>query len=277
MPEALAALLRTTIPDIILEEWQRQAREHTATGFYASWMAFQWLFPYQGNEWSTALQHMAPYAYVLEYGHDGYHLPEKIDWGAAEARGKAKRTKDGRRYLNIPLRHYSPGSASGGIASGRARAEMSASAYALAVKMNRSREAYLKAQEAFARTGRKAVRGNRWMSKAYSLPTAPSALRDRAIAKEGHPGYTWRSPELQGLTQKTQVSPSGVRSSTYTTFRTLMEDSVGWYIPPMQGYGFAAKTREAIKPAVEEAVGTAARQDVADIIAEAFAARGFTS
>ena len=83
----LRALVTGVIPDLILAEWQNQAKDHVATGFYSSFLAFSWIFPYEGNEFATAVANNAPYAHVLEDGHGGYHLPEKIDWGAAEGRG----------------------------------------------------------------------------------------------------------------------------------------------------------------------------------------------
>jgi hypothetical protein len=50
------------------------------------------------------------------------------------------------------------------------------------------------------------------------------------------------------------------------TFRTITEDSVGWYLPPMPGYQFAARTVEAVRQQVTELVGEAARDDVVDVL-----------
>jgi hypothetical protein len=259
----LRALVTGVIPDLIMSAWVDVAKEHVATGFYSSFLAFSWIYPWAGNEMATAVANIAPYAHVLEDGHDGYHLPEKIDWGAAEARGTAHRSKKGTRYILVPFRHSTPGAASGGITSGRASTMMRPEVYRAALTALRGDR---KRKEAIAARKRLDAAGP-WMSRAYSLPAYPAALRARAEAQEGQPGYTWRASKYEGLTRKEQVNPhTGTTSGVYMTFRAVTEDSVGWFIPPAPGYHFAAQTAEAIKPELRELVGEAARADVVELI-----------
>ena len=71
------------------------------------------------------------------------------------------------------------------------------------------------------------------------------------------------------------MSPeTGTRSSTWMTFRTLTEESVGWFIPSFTGYHFAQRVLELVRDPVRQLVAEAARADVADLISVQVGARG---
>jgi hypothetical protein len=259
----IQAALGGAVPDLILATWQELAGEHVHTGFYNSFLSFSRMYPYGGDPLSCAVANTAPYAKALEDGRAGFHLPSAIDWGAAQGRGTAKVSKAGRRYLRVPFRHYTPGGAAGGLSSGRGRAMMPASVHRDALTALRGDRTRREARDAAARLAEAGPR----LSRPYSLPGFPAALRARALQVEGMPGYTWRSPLYAGMRRREQVNPvTGNTSGVFQTLRTLTEDSVGWYIPPFGGFHFAARTVERVRPMIEEILGEAAREDLVELI-----------
>lgn len=261
--------------DLVIAQWQELAAEHRASGRYASELTFERIAPYRGDDYMVAVQNVAPYAQVLEDGHAGFHLPSVIDWGAAEARGTAKRTAKGTRYLTIAFRHYTPGSESGGISSARARAMMPRQVY------NDARiaaDAARSADERRAAAARITAAGTQ-LSRPYDVldrmfPGAGGGKAPRYYdlarageARDGQPGYTWRSRTYEGLRRTEQVNPeTGAKSSTFSTLRTLTEDSLGWFVPPMPGFGFAARTVQAVAPMARDLLEEAARADVVELV-----------
>lgn len=260
--------------DLVIAQWQELAAEHRDTGEYASEISFARMVPYGGDDMAVAAMNVARHAQVLEDGHAGFHLPSVIDWGAAEAKGTAKRTAKGTRYMTIPFRHYTPGSESGGVSSGRARAMMSRQVYEdarIAAEAERGSRERREALDRLTAAGTQ-------MSRPYDVlaRTFPGAggrgpsyfdMARRAEAREQQPGYTWRSRTYDGLQRREQVNPeTGARSSTYSTLRTMTEDSLGWFVPPMSGYHFAARTVERVQPLARELLEDAARADVVELV-----------
>ena len=255
----IRAALEGPIADIILAEWQHRAAEHVGTGLHSSHASFARVYPYQGNPLAVAIMNTAPYARILEEGHAGFHLPSHIDWHGPNVRT----SKDGRRYLIVPFRHYTPGKASGGTSSMRARSTMSKEVYFDAKQALMGDRTTASARAARERLDAAGPR----LSRAYSLPAFPPALRRRAELEEGRPGYTHRAGPYAGLTRRTQVTKSGVvQGAGFYTFRALTEDSVGWYIPAFPGYHAARDTVAAVQDQVREIAGAAARQDVVELV-----------
>jgi hypothetical protein len=264
----IRAALSGPVIDLVLATWQTLAAEHRATGFYASALNFERVYPLGGDPLAAAIRNHAPYAQVLETGHSGFHLPSVIDWGAAVGRGTAKVSAKGTRYLHIPLRHRTPASEAGGITSERARTAMPRQVYRDALKAIRGDE----------RARARLETAGPWLSRpyrAYSFPSprrgpGPAALAERAERQEGHPGYTWRSPLYSGLVRRDVSAASGGSRGEWSTLRTLSEDSVGWYVPPMAGFHFAERTVREVAPMVRELLGTAAREDLVQLVQTSF-------
>jgi len=256
--------------DLVEATWMTLAAEHRASGDYAT-RFMRREYPY-GNDLTGAVMNDAPHAQVLEDGHGGFHMPSAVDWGAALARGTAKVTKDGRRYLIVPFRHYTPGSE--GVGSGRARAMMPTPVYRDAMTALRGDMTRPAARDAAQRLRE----ANRGLSRPYATmagnpgtPPRTSALLARlaqaSLKREGQPGYTWRAGKYEGMTRREQTNPTTGRSSgVFMTFRVMTEDSLGWFMPPQPGYHFAEKTVAAVKEQLVAIVGAAARQDMVELV-----------
>lgn len=253
---AIRSTLEGPVLDIIVAAWIEVAQEHASTGAYAAATNFSRLIGYNGHPLAVAVAHTSPYAQVLEDGHAGFHLPSRIDWSGPNVHP----SKRGPRYLRIPFRHGTPDKE--GVGAGRARSMMSAEVHADAKVMLGLVRASAKRQALAAE--RMAEAGTR-MSRPYNVLTFPVALRDRAIRKEGHPGYTWRNRTYEGLFHVAQTGAGGKSTGgAYYTIRTLTEDSVGWYIPPFAGYHITERVIDRVKDPVRELVGDAARVDVVE-------------
>lgn len=243
------------IPDLIIAAWQEVSADHRATGLYTSNLSFTRMFPYQGNPLTCAVANTTPYAEVLETGHAGFHLPSRIDWGASRS---AKVNKKGRHYLRIPFRHMTPGRESEGISSLRMRTAMPREIHRSAVQQfRRSKVAHfpIRGGEQYGR-----------LSRPYRVMHVPESLIQRAVREEGHPGYTWRAGKFEGMRRIVQRGASGSTSSQYMTWRTLSEDSVGWWIPAHPGFHFADRVVERIKGPVADIVSAAIANDIANVI-----------
>jgi len=249
------AALGGPVPDMIIAVWQEVSAGHRATGQYTSSLSFTRMFPWHGKPLSVAVANTTPYAAALEEGHVGFHLPTQIDWGSSRS---ARTSKKGTRYLRIPFRHMTPGRESEGISSLRARTAM-------------PQEIYRSAMAQF-RTGARSARfplpgkvGVGQLSRPYRAMNVPQWLRQHAAATEGHEGYTWRAGKFEGMRR---MGSAGHRS--FMTWRTLSEDSAGWWIPPTQGFHFAAQVVEKMKGPVSDLLGAAVAKDIAEIISLKF-------
>jgi hypothetical protein len=194
----------------------------------------------EGNSLTLTVRNDTPQARRIEEGHAAYHLPDRIDWGAVSAR----RAKDGRLYLVIPFRHYS---AQRGV-----RAQASSP---MARRAALPRSVYTVAQRLQA--GQSLTAG----------PTRPPLIHAPGLVpyqprypRNVRPDYTHAS-----MYERLQRTGSG-RGTRYLTFRTLRQDSPGWWIPPKAGRHLAALTVREIEPQVHDLIAAAARQDMVQLI-----------
>lgn len=253
----IQATVSGPVLDVIEAEWQRLLAEHSDTGLAASSQSFAQEAPWQGNPLAGAVLNTAAHAQILESGHQGFHLPERIDWGGP----KVRISRGGRRYLIVPFGHSSPGTA--GVSTGRARTMMAPDVYRDALTALRGTRDRLVARQAAARLAEAGTQ----LSRPYGHMGVPGRVMARAWMTEGQPGYTWKSRTYAGLTYRAkQTNPAtGRATGGFTTFRALTEDSAGWWIPPFPGYHLAQRVVEAVGPRVRELVGEAARADCVDI------------
>lgn len=283
--------LQGPVLDIVLAAWRELAGEHVGTGTYSSYLAFERVYPFGGDEYSSAVLNTAPHARVLEDGHAAFHLPSAIDWAKALAKGTAKMGKRGVPYLSIPFRHGTPGSAGGGLTSTRARTMMPGSVYRDAMAATKAEHSAREAMDAVtrlraaekAKEARARLRAaGTQLSRPYDVLAGMYESRGvagwrrglsihelslRARVKEGHPGYTWRARTYEGLTHRAQHGAGGeTTGGSWYTFRTCAADSVGWLIPAAPGFHFARRTAERVRPMVQDLIGEAARADIAAFI-----------
>jgi hypothetical protein len=245
---AIQAVLAGPIPDLIVGTWSELAGEHSDTGAYVAATSFERMVGVQGNPLAVVVANTSPHARVLEDGHQGFHMPSRVDWSGPKVKGK----DGGRRYLVIPFRHGTPGTQ--GVGSGRARTMMPRDVYANA---RRALGLVAASDRSRAQSADKLQAAGTRLSRPYNLPEFPAALRARAVATEGQPGYTWRSRTYEGLTHT---------GGGYFTFRVMTEDSAGWFIPAFAGYHFADQVVTRVRGQIRDLVDDATRADVVELV-----------
>jgi hypothetical protein len=178
------------------------------------------------------VRNVAPMARWVETGHGAFHLPSRIDWGAA----RTHRTEQGRLYLIIPFRHYS--------------AQRGVRAQASSPRAQRGampRAVYNVAQH---------LQPGESLHMPHLPPYAPRTMAN------WRSGYTHASPY-----QRMQRTGQG-RGVRYLTFRTLTQGSSGWWIPARPGKRLAEQTRRDTEGPVQMMLAQALRLDLEALIAQ---------
>ncbi len=255
---AIQATVSGPCLDLIEAEWQQLASEVSDTGLYASSASFERQSPWQGDSLAGAVLNTARHAQVVETGHQGFHLPEKIDWSGPHVR----MSKSGRRFLIVPFQHATPGSA--GVSRTRARTMLPTAVYQDALTALRGDRTRAAAQRAAARI----ASAGTILSRPYAIMGVPGRLLARARMQEGQPGYTWRARLYEGLTYRVkQTNPeTGRTTGGWSTFRALTEDSAGWWIPAFAGHHIAKRVVENVRTRIRTLVGEAARSDMVELV-----------
>lgn len=155
---------------------------------------------------------------------------------------KVRQSKEGKRYLIIPLRHNTPGND------------------ALAPAMPQA--IYNQAQNLAASR----ITGVGWRQSgtgAYSIQTkAPVMVRSRKyswgdrLEGEGIPR------NLQGMVRMDNQGLGRKRSSTYLTFRVMSEDSPGWIVPAKPGLNIVQNVVNGLNPVAERVIAEAVKRDL---------------
>lgn len=230
---------------LVQQRWQETAEQMLTTpGERESYSAGLTTGPVveTGESLHTTVSNTAPQARRIEEGWAAYHLPDRINWGEVGTRSE----KTGRYYLIVPFRHYSAQRASRlAQASPAARRNMLTRAvYTIARQLQPGQ--YITAGP----TAGRAVHAPGL--RAY-VPAFPPNIR---------PGYTHAA--LQERLRRVPGARKG--ASQYVTFRTMTEQSAGWWIPGKAGRSIAATTVRQVTPEVVRLLTDAARQDVTTLI-----------
>src|SRR4029077_3421350 len=192
------------------------------------------VYPLHGDVLAGEVVNLAREAFRLEHGTPALHLPDVIRWAQSRA---AKRSKRGMYYLRIPFRHMTPRSRGSVSAAGR-RSVMPAPVYRVAKRLSPNQRL-----TAGPTTGQ-AVHAPGLQPY---VPANPMNVR---------PGYTHAALQ-EGLRR----TPRG-RGAVYGTFRTMTQDSPGWWLPAKPGIELAKQVQRQTAPMVQAMLATAIQQDV---------------
>lgn len=161
---------------------------------------------------------------------------------------KVRRTKDGRRFLVIPMRHNTTG-------NGALSKPMPASVNALAKAMTPSKVVSTGQRPSGQVTHLSPTGG---MSPARKQTPFLSAISSKQASTVASRQYAWGDrlsratlkgaglsaadrKRYAGMVRMQTSTPGGSKSSAFLTFRVMMEGSAGWVIPAQPGQ-FLAKT-----------------------------------
>ena len=185
------------------------------------------------------------YASEIDEGRPAYDLKKMLDTSQ-----KVRRTKDGRRYLIIPIRHNSPGNDALAPA-------MPTSVYSLASQLKASIVTGMTERP----SGEIASLHSKWGMKTLKKQTpflSNPATRGPMMVPKMITKWGGRLPssgpgDRYGGMVRMEASTPNSRSSVYLTFRTMMEGSPGWIVKAQAGQHLVQTVVTTMQPLAEAA------------------------
>jgi hypothetical protein len=181
---------------------------------------------------------------------------------------KVRRTESGKRFLVIPMRHNTPG-------HGAMAQAMSGSVYALAKSMEPSRVVGTGQRPSGEVTHLSPKSGMHASANQTPYLSNPKTKQAASVVRRQ---YAWGgrltagmlkgagadSSEVKrysGMVKMDTSTPGGAKSSSYMTFRIMMDGQTGkWVIPAQPGMYLAKKTAEQMQPKAEAAFNAAIKK-----------------
>lgn len=210
------------------------------------------------GDFSATVSSDYKYAEDIETGRPPRDLKKMLDTSS-----KVRRTKDGRRFLIIPFRHNTPG-------NDALSASMPTSVYALASQMKPSRVTGQSQRPSGEVTSLHPTWGMRTLKKQTQFLSNPKTKSAFLVPRNQ---YKWgdklpafamgnaADAKKYGNMYKFDTStPGGKKSSSYLTFRVMMEGSAGWIVPAQPGLYLAKKTADEMQPLAEMAFQEAVKR-----------------
>jgi len=272
-------VLAGPVGNLIKQQWIFLAQPYASTGQYVRGIqqqqhysdpnSFAIEYPFGGTRLAVSVKNTVPYAMIVELGHQGFHLPERVrNWPHQIRRGP----RAGIGYMRIPFRHFVPAVAS---STGRAiRGQMPPEIYER-MKELRNRIAFHRQQFRYLATQRPApLRGLGDLYKQSKSYIYYRAIEPNFPSHLARPGYTWRASKYEGMIRPPQVTPHA-NQGFYMTFRTMTQDSQGWYIPAQPGRHLARQTAERVGPIIAPLIADAARDDLVHSFSTVLSGAGF--
>jgi len=198
------------------------------------------------------------YADEIENGRPSRDLKKMLDTST-----KVRRTKDGRRFLVIPMRHNTPG-------NDAHAPSMSAAVHAIAKKLSLS-----SVRSSGQRPSGEVTlfSGKSGMQAACQQTPFMSHLKGGAHYLVNKSHYAWGGrltpAMLHGQAKPDQWKYAGMArfknatgGSTYMTFRIMMEGSSGWVVPAQPGKYLARNVAEGLAPLADTIMSEAFKGSV---------------
>ena len=194
------------------------------------------------GDFSAVIETEYKLASEIENGRPAYDMKRMLDTSL-----KVRTTKSGKRYLIIPFRHNTPGNSATGPAMPKA-------VYDLARKLAPSRVTGM---------GKRASGLDVYdikTRKAMTVPQRKYAWGDRLRAPTTMPKLAQRS-KYEGM-YRFETSSGGSTSSSYMTFRVMMEGSPKWIVAARPGLFLAKGVVDRLGPLANQAFAQAVKLDL---------------
>ena len=198
------------------------------------------------------------YADEIEHGRPSRDLKKMLDTST-----KVRRTKDGRRFLVIPMRHNTPG-------NDAHAPSMPAGVHAMAKKLSLSSVRSNGQRPSGEVT---LFSGKSGMHAAGQQTPFLSQTKGGAHYLVNKSNYAWGGrltpAMLHGQSKSDQSRYAGMTrftnatgGSTYMTFRIMMEGSTGWVVPAQPGKYLAKNVAEGLAPLADKIMSEALKRSV---------------
>lgn len=261
---------------LIQQEWLNLASQSFAhpKGEYARGITEGMIYPFGGNPMSVAVINQEPHAKFVEEGTSPYDMKKML-----YTSHQVRISKEGKRYMIIPMTHQTPGNDATAPAMPR-------SVYSIAKNLVATRTVGSYKERSMQTRGlslkEKVLFGQTNKPQAISAAGAPMAKRSSYLwggkvmgmgdlgrrtqlnSQLSIPGavaqpedYTWKTSPYENMYK---MGRSG--HTQYVTFRTMSELSSGWISPGMPAMKLAERTANMVTPEVVRMVGDAFIRDV---------------
>lgn len=227
---------------------------------YASSIQYEMTGDFSARVWADYV-----HAYEIENGRPPRDLKKLLDTSQ-----KVRRTESGKRFLVIPMRHNTPGN------TAHAKA-MPESVYALAKAMTPSRVTAAVQRPSGEVTHLSPKSG---MHPSVNQTPYLSNPKSKQALTVNRNQYAWggrltsamlkqagmsqaEAKRYAGMVKMDTSTPgSKSKSSSYLTFRVMMEGSKGWVIPAQPGLYIARTVAQAMQPKAEQSFAAAIQKTV---------------
>lgn len=216
------------------------------------------------GDFSAVIESDYKYAQEIETGRPARDLKLMLNTSS-----KVRRTKDGRRFLVIPIRHGT---------SGTNKNPMPAAVQSLATAMTPSRVVGKGQRPSGEITNLSPMTGMSPARRQTPFLSTPNSRKASMVAKSQ---YAWggrlaaaalknaglssaEARRYKGMVKMDTSTPGGGKSSVYMTFRVMMEGSSGWVVKAQPGKYIVQKVVQDMQPKAERAFAEAVRKTAAN-------------
>lgn len=219
---------------------------HPRSGSYARSITVNRLSDFGAEVYSAI-----PYASAIEAGSPARDLHDLL-----QTSRKTRVTKDGKRYLIIPFRWGTPGTAS------NPRVGFHDNVMPAEVHKRWLSGSYGESSRIIGHGVRISGSGHTVRQRIYSWGgrVAQSDLDALGIGTD-FKGKTYKSHPMAGMVQMRRGG-TGAKHTQYLTFRTMSEGSPGWLVPAIEGRWPARTVAEQIQPVAERVLKEAVAADL---------------
>lgn len=214
------------------------------------------------GDFSAVVESDYKHAEEIETGRPARDLKRMLDTSQ-----KVRQTESGKRFLVIPMRHNTPGN------NALAKA-MPKSVHDLASQLTKSRVVSVGERPSGQVTRLPPKSGMHASGKQTSFLSSTATKQHAMVAKRN---YEWGGrlsnaalkasgmdladrKKYAGMVRMDTSTPGGAKSSSYMTFRIMMEGQKGWIVPAQPGQYLAKKVVEDMAPKAQAAFAEAIKR-----------------
>lgn len=269
--DAAGAITKDVLP--LMHKAVRGIAQYTASSWQEAVLRQRGLWSEEKDAYAASIKYEMTGDFTAVVSSD-YKWVEDIETGRPardlkrmlDTSHKVRRTPDGRRFLIIPFRHNTPGNDAHAAA-------MPAGVYGLAKAMEGStvtengqrpsgQVVHLSPKSGMTPAAKQTPYLSNTNTRQHMMVGARSyAWGGRltgAVMKQAGIGAADRK-RYGGMVRFDTSTPGGGKSSSFMTFRVMIESSKGWIVPSQPGRYIAKGVYEEMKPKAEEAFKAAVK------------------
>jgi hypothetical protein len=191
------------------------------------------------------------YAAEIESGRPARDLKKMLDTST-----KVRRTEDGRRFLVIPMRHNVKKLQAAGL-YGVAKA-LETSMIASQGQRASGEVTHLSPKSGMSKSAKQSPYLSNIGSKGENMVSQNNYTWGQKLSKADAGENKW----AQGMHKFNTSTPSGGKSSSFMTFRIMMEGSKGWIVPAQPGQHLVRNVTAAMQPKAQSAFAAAIKKQL---------------